>query len=220
VPLAPTVSRGTWTHKRELFRVNFTVVQTVEQAQNQLHHSKAILSFLQSVHQGKPSLLQYLQEAERTFLQALENYQNRNYEEARECAAACCELCNLIEILVLRAFQSAAQLASVAENDFPAPLSGTGIRADLHRVDEILGRIQWIVQNGTLPSQDREQVQKLVSWSESLHRCATRLFDIGAVEETMELLRAAQSAAGAAEHICRKSYVTNSNVALFQPIAH
>jgi hypothetical protein len=183
----------------------------VEQAQRQVHHSKAILTFLKSVNQGRPSLLQYLHEADRTFLQALEHYQSHNFEEALECAAACCELCNLIEILVSRAFQSASQLANAAENDPPAPLSFKAIHADLERVEGLIGRIEWVAANGTLPAQDREQVQKLILWSDSLHRCSVRLLDIGAADEASELLHAAEAAAGAAEHVCRKSYMKHGD---------
>jgi hypothetical protein len=63
-------------------------------------------------------------------------------------------------------------------------------------------------------------VEKLVLWSESLHSCATRLLDMGAAEEASELLHAAEAAeaaAGAAEHVCRKSYVNNSHASHAMP---
>jgi hypothetical protein len=183
----------------------------LEQAQRQVHHSKAILAFLKSVNQGRPSLLQYLHEADRTFLQALEHYQSHNFEEALECAAACCELCNLIEILVSRAFRSASQLAIAAENDPPQPLSFKAVHADIQRIDGLIGRIEWVAANGTLPVEDREQVRRLILWSESLHHCSARLLDIGAADEATELLHAAEAAAGAAEHVCRKSYVRHAD---------
>ena len=204
--LVPTFGRSAWTGHETQPRILAAVVEMVEQAQRQIHHSRAILMFLKSVDQGRPSLLQYLHEADRTFLQALEYYQSRNFDEAHECASACCELCNLIEILVSRAFQSASQLANAAENDPPAPLSFKAIHADIERIDGLIGRIEWVAANGTLPVEDREQVQKLALWSESLHRCSTRLLNIGAADEATELLRAAEAAAVAAEHVCRKSY--------------
>ena len=66
-------------------------------------------------------------------------------------------------------------------------------------------------QRGSDPAfEDREQVARLCSRSESLGAWSHRLLDIGAMEDAIEFSRAANAAAYSAEHLCRKWYVTQT----------
>jgi hypothetical protein len=183
----------------------------MEQAYDGLHRTQAMLAYLKMIKQGKSEIGQYLDEAKHTYVQALSRYQVRDFEGAREFAKASSGLSRVIEILISRTFHSSADYPKLA----PPPPGHVPTRGDLgtvqqelDRVEQLLSRIHWVTENGTLPSEDRAQVRKLSLWSASLHRWARRLFEAGAADEAVEFAQAADAAASSAEHLCRKCYVT------------
>jgi hypothetical protein len=186
------------------------VVEEIEQAHDGLHRAQAILVHLEMTSRRKPALSEYLDEAQHTFIQALSRYEARDFEAARECAAASSDLCALIDIL-LSAFSSDDNPANPAsftpQNVFPHHDQQIA-KDDLHRVDHLLARVQWVSKNGTLSAQERTQVEKLSAWGEQFCRWAHRLVDAG--EEATELAHAAEAAVSAAEHLCRRCYVNRS----------
>ena len=183
----------------------------VEQAYDRLHRCQIKLAFVKSM-KNQSEVLQYLQEAKRTYMQALSRYQAWDFEGSCECAAASGDLSELVEILVSGTFSSLSPGKSprevTAAATVPEEFDDPPARENLVHTESVLQRIHWITTNGTLPSEDREQVLKLVSWSEQLKHWANRLEDIGADDEASQFARAAHAAAGAAEHVCKKCYVT------------
>lgn len=190
----------------------------VEQAYDRLHRCHAMLAFLKKSIHHFPNILQYLHESKRTYMQALTRYQAWDFEGACECAAASDSLAQMVEILISGAFDSLSLLSNSSGEIRPSESVEDRFEGDrfeevvaqnnLSHTESVLGRIHWITTNGTLPSEDREQVLKLVSWSEQLKQWANRLQDIGADDEANQFARAAHAAAGAAEHVCKKCYVT------------
>jgi len=79
------------------------------------------------------------------------------------------------------------------------------------KIEALLARVQWVTQHGTMPSEDRAQVERLSSWSERLCRWARRLLETGSTQDGIEFAQAADAAVYSAEHLCRKCYVTRSS---------
>jgi len=223
-PLAPPCSTlASERDKQARAAIPQRATRAVEQAYDRLHRCHAMLAFLKKSIHDLPDILQYLHESKRTYMQALTRYQAWDFEGACECAAASESLAQIVEILIAGPFNSLPLLSNSSGEVPPAESFEDRFeddRFDEDRFDEgaahnnlshtesALGRIHWITTNGTLPSEDREQVLKLVSWSEQLKQWANRLQDIGADDEAGQFSRAAQAAAGAAEHVCKKCYVT------------
>lgn len=213
-PLAPTFEMpAAECGKRARAAIAERVIDAIERAYDRLHRSQVLLAFLKSATREKSTVLQYLHEAKRTYAQALSRYQARDFEGARECAAAAYDLAEIAEILISRTFHSPAHQPTSgppAIESVPVPenFKAAAVNNNLHRIDTLLGRVRWVTKNGTLPSEDRDQVQKLVSWSDNLKRWARRLLDVGAGDEASEFAHAAAAAADAAEHVCKKCYVT------------
>jgi hypothetical protein len=74
----------------------------------------------------------------------------------------------------------------------------------------VIARIHWLLENGTLPLDDRTQVRKILSWGDAFYREVRRCCQTGTVENAAELIQAASAAAHSAEHVCRKWYVTHT----------
>ena len=214
-PLAPTSEiSAAERDNRARAAIPEKVTNAIERARDRLHRSHAMLGFLKAANKEKSFLLQYLQEAKKTYLQALGRYRAGDFEGAHECAAASFELSDMIETLISRTFHSTAPTGQETNSQAASAAPGADkmkastLKSNIERIDHQLERIQWVAANGTLPSEDREQVQKLVFWSERLKGWACCLLDIGAGEEAGEFAHAAEAAAGAAEHVCKKCYVT------------
>jgi hypothetical protein len=213
-PLAPPHSTlATERDKRARAAIPEKATQAVERAYDRLYRCQTMLAFLKRSIRDQGEVLQYLHEAKKTYLQALGRYQSWDFEGACECAAACDNLANMVEILVRKTFDSLSfQTDLRRESSGPASetveFDGNLLYDNLNHTESMLGRIHWITSNGTLPTEDREQVLKLVSWSEHLKHWASLLQDIGADPEACQFARAANAAAGAAEHVCKKCYVT------------
>ncbi len=219
-PLAPT--RGTMAperDKRARAAIPEKATRAVERAYDRLYRCQTMLAFVKSSIKHRGAVLQYLHEAKRTYLQALGRYQEWDFEGACECAAASEDLANMVEILARETFDSLSFPTDI-RREISAPAASDQEKADgalahdsLNHTESILGRIHWITTNGTLPSEDRAQVLKLVSWSEHLKHWANLLRDIGADTEASQFARAANAAAGAAEHVCKRCYVTQNGEA-------
>jgi hypothetical protein len=189
------------------------VADEMGQAYDLLHRIQAILAYVKMMKQDEPTTGHYLDEAQHTYVQALSRYQARDFEGAREFAAASISLSRVVEILVLRVFHSETnypKLAPPPPEHIPARSDASAAQHDLDRIERSLARIHWVTENGTLPSEDRTQVQKLSSWTKSLHGQARHLLKSGAIEDAVEFARAADATACSAEHLCRKCYVTRN----------
>jgi hypothetical protein len=189
------------------------VAGEIERAHSGLHRIQAILVYLNMTNQKTSSLNEYLDEAEHTFVQALSRYEARDFEGARECVAASGGLSRLIEILISRTIRSNADHPKF----MPSPPEHAIARGekeaaqnDLDGVERLLARVRWVTENGTLPSEDRAQVQRLSSWGGRFCHWARRFLDTGALEDATEFAQAAGAAVSSADHLCKKCYVTQS----------
>jgi hypothetical protein len=189
------------------------VIDEIELAYDRLHRTQAMLAYMKMMKQGKNTAGQYLDEAKHTYVQALSRYEARDFEGAREFAAASSGLSRSVEILISRTFHSNndyPKLVPPPPERLPARGDTQTVRNDLDRVEHLLARVRWVTENGTVPSEDRVQIERLSSWSERLCRWAQRLFESGAMEDAIEFAQAAHAAVCSAEHLCRKCYVTRS----------
>ena len=213
VPLAPTLqnlSEPLYSEHAapQPLATRNNVADEMEQAYDVMHRTQAMLAYLKTMKQEESIIYQYLDEAQHTYVQALSRYQARDFEGAREFAEASSSLSRAIEILISRNFHSNTnypKLVPPPPEHFPDTETA---QHDLDRIERLLARIHWVTENGTLPSEDRTQVRKLSSWSETLHRRARRLLESGTMEDAIEFARAADATACSAEHLCKKCYVT------------
>jgi hypothetical protein len=189
------------------------VIDEIELAYDRLHRTQAMLAYMKMMKQGKNTAGQYLDEAKHTYVQALSRYEARDFEGAREFAAASSGLSRSVEILISRTFHSNNEypkLVPPPPERPPARGEKQTVQNDLDRVEHLLARVRWVTANGTVPSEDRVQIEKLSSWSERLCRWAQRLLESSAMEDAIEFAQAAHAAVCSAEHLCRKCYVTRS----------
>jgi hypothetical protein len=87
------------------------------------------------------------------------------------------------------------------------PNDSKRLREILRGVDSVLVRIHWLIENGTLPLDDRNQVRRIAAWGEVLYRQARRMGECESEGDAIELARAARAAADSAEHVCRNWYL-------------
>jgi hypothetical protein len=186
------------------------VASNIEHAYDGLHRIHAILAYLNLTKQYVPGIGQLLDEAKHTYEQGLARYHASEYERSQEFAAACRCLSQVVEILLSRTLRSDTSYASLVPP--PPERQSTWKQSDrvensLNEVESALARLHWLMENGTLPLEDRTQVRKIVSWGETLCHQTRHIYRRGLVEDARELLRAANFAAQSAEHICRNWYI-------------
>ena len=215
-PLAPAFQRAAASSTRESWQHLATrneVANEMEQAYDGLHRTQAMLAYLEMIRQEKTEIGEYLDEAKHTYVQALTRYQACDFEGAREFAAASGDLSRMVEILISRTFHWSSDYPKLVPMPPEHVLDRSDLGAtkrELDRIQQLLARIDWVMANGTLPSEDREQVRKLSAWGANLRRWALRLLDAGAPTEAFEFVRAADAAVNSAEHLCKKCYVTRA----------
>jgi len=87
-------------------------------------------------------------------------------------AAASGELSRSVEVVVSRTLRADTNYPTLVP--YP-PRNHTSVttvgeaQAGLARVGKLLLRIHWLMKNGTLPAEDREQVQRITSWSDMFY---------------------------------------------------
>jgi len=189
------------------------VADEIEQAYDRLHRTQAMLAYLVMMRQEQNMIGQYLDEAKHTYVQALSRHQVRDFEGARDFAAASSGLSRVVEILISRTFHSSInypKLVPPPPEHIHARRDEEAARHDLAGAEQRFTRVHWVTENGTLTSEDRAQVEKLLLWSHLLSRWARRLLETGAVEDAVEFAQAANAAVCSAEHLCRKCYTARS----------
>lgn len=209
-PLAPALETGC---EFQPLATASDVAHRIEQAHERLHRIQVFLMYLKMTNQKNSGLSDYLDEAEHTFVQAVSRYEARDFEGAREYVAASSDLSRLVEILISRTFS-----LNPSQSKFVPPLTDhvsacddrASAQRDLDRIERLLSRVQWVTENGTLSSEDCNQVKRLSSWGERLCQWAHRLLDADAIEDAIEFAQAAGAAICSAEHLCRECYVTRS----------
>ena len=182
-------------------------------AYDSLHRNQAILAYLNIMKRQVHGMSQMHEEAKHTYEQALSRHSARDFEGAREFATASGCLSRVVEGVISRTLRSDSGYPSLVS---PPPEHKTAcgdssrVHDDLHAVESVLSRIHWLVDNGTLPLEDRTQVRRIVAWGEAFYQQARRMFHRGSSEDASELAQAAVDAAYSAEHICRNWYVSQA----------
>lgn len=182
----------------------------IGQAYDRLHRVQAILAYLHIMKRKVPGISQFLDEAKHTYEQALARFEARNYVAASEFAAASASLSRVVEIIMSRTLRSDTSLPSLV----PPPPGHSShsnepshVEGDLAEAESVLARIHWLLENGTLPLEDRTQVRKIASWGDALYKQARHSYRHAALPDASELAQAALAGAYSAEHVCRKWYV-------------
>jgi hypothetical protein len=194
----------------------------IERAYDGLHRTQAILAYVKIVDSKDPNVGQLLDEAKRCYEQALSNYQKENFSAAGELAAASSDLSRAVEMIVSWTFRSSANSPTLVP---PPPMhqvtsSQSGqIQDRLMHTQKSLSRIRWLLENGTMPQEDIEEVQKIVAWSETFLARARQMSRHGQVEDASEFAQAADVVMHSAEHRCRKCYVALESDSRFAPTA-
>ena len=188
--------------------------RSIELAYDSLHRAQALLAYVKIVDLQTPDLGQLLTESKHTYQQAISNYQKQEYAVANEFAAASGELSRSVELLVsrnLRADSSYPTLVPDPPGKQTGGLSSEDTERGLTRVASLLARLHWLVQNGTLPLEDRTQVQKIASWGDVFYVKGRESLRIGSIAEASYFVKAAEAVAHSAEHVCKQDYITHAS---------
>ena len=175
-----------------------------------LHRVQAILAYLHIIRRRVPGIGQFLDEAKHTYEQALDRYECRNYLAASEIAAASASLSRVVEIIMSRTLRSDSSIPSLVP---PPPehyfhfTDASHVEEDLAEAASVLSRIHWLLENGTLPLEDRTQVRRISSWGDALYKQAQHMLRQTSLPDAAELAQAALAGAYSAEHVCRMWYV-------------
>lgn len=182
-------------------------------AYDSLHQIQAILAYLHIMKHGVPGIGQFLNEAKHTYEQSLARFAAEDYTSAKEFAEASASLSSMVQIVMTRTLRTDNTLPSLVPpppqhlSCLPQP---EHVEEDLAQAETLLTRIHWLLDNGTLPSEERAQVRKLVSWGEAFYKQAQHTYREAVLEDAAEFARAALAGAYSAEHVCRNWYVRHS----------
>jgi hypothetical protein len=186
----------------------------ISHAYDLLHRIQAILAYLHIMKREVPGIGQFLDESKRTYEQALAQFGRRDFAGARELAAASGRLSRVVEAIMartLRADTSIPSLVPPPPEHMNADTDSDGVEEKLAEAEAVLSRVQWLLENGPLPLDDRTQVRKIASWGEALYKQAQHTYRNSEIQDATELAQAALAGAQSAEHICRRWYLGQSS---------
>jgi hypothetical protein len=181
-------------------------------AYDRLHRIQAILAYLHIIKHRVPGISQFLDEAKHTYEQALSRFTERDYPGAKEFADASGSLSRVVEIVMARTLRSDTSLPSLVPpppDHLRASQEPGHVEEDLAQAESVLSRIHWVLENGTLPSEDRAQVRKIAAWGDAFYRQAQHKYRDTVLEDAAEFAQAALAGAHSAEHVCRIWYVSH-----------
>jgi hypothetical protein len=182
-------------------------------AYDSLHRIQAILAYLHIIKHRVPGISQVLDEAKHTYEQALARFGDNDFAGSKELAEASTGLSRVVEIVIARTLRSDGTIPSIVP---PPPIQilippePEHVEEDLAQVECVLSRIHWVLENGTLPSDDRAQVRKIASWGDAFYQQAQHTYRDAVLEDAAEFAQAALAGAYSAEHVCRKWYVSHT----------
>jgi len=187
--------------------------RSIGQAYDSLHRIQAILAYLHIMKYRVPGISQFLDEAKHTYVQGLSLFSAGDFLGAKEFAEASESLSRVVEIVMTRTLRSDSTLPSLVPPP-PRHMAGSPepvhVEEDLAHAESILSRIHWVLEHGTLPSEDRAQVRKIASWGDAFYKQAQRTYRNSVLEDASEFAQAALAGAYSAEHVCRKWYSNHS----------
>lgn len=188
---------------------SYDAALAIERAYDNLHRIQAMLAYLQIVKQQVHGIAQFLDETKHTYQQALGRHEAGDFEGAREFASASAYLALVVETIIARALRSDSTYPSIVPpppKHIAASMDSADLEAELDEVYALLARLHWLLEHGTLPLEERTQVRRISSWGDTLFAQARQLHAGGSQEDAAEFLQAAEAAANAAEHVCRRWY--------------
>ncbi len=186
--------------------------RSIGQAYDSLHRIQAILAYLHIMKHSVPGISQFLDEAKHTYVQALARFSATDFLGAKEFAEASGSLSRIVEIVMARTLRSDSTLPSLVPPppDHPsASPESVHVEEDLAHAESLLARIHWVLEHGTLPSEDRAQVRKIASWGDAFYKQAQHTYRNAVLEDASEFAQAALAGAYSAEHVCRKWYANH-----------
>jgi hypothetical protein len=185
----------------------------IASAYDRLHRVQAILAYLHIMKRQVPGISQFLDESKHTYGQALSRYEVRNFTAAAEFAAASASLSRVVEIIMARTLRSDSSFPSLVPpppENFLAFTDSSHIDHDLAEAESVLSRVHWLLENGTMPLDDRTQVRRIANWGDALYKQACHMHRRSSLPDAAELAKAALAGAHSAEHVCRKWYIGQS----------
>jgi len=181
-------------------------------AYDSLHRIQAILAYLHIIKHRVPGISQFLDEAKHTYEQALSRFSADDFVSAKEFAEASASLSRVVEIVMARTLRADTTLPSLV----PPPPEQLGavpepghVEKDLAHAESVLSRIHWVLEHGTLPTEDRAQVRKIASWGDAFYRQAQHTYRNAVLDDASEFAQAALAGAYSAEQVCRKWYANH-----------
>ncbi len=209
--LSHTAFDGSLVNRSRRSRANEDrAAKSIELAYDGVHRSQALLAYVKIVDLQAPDVSQLFEEAMHTYQQAVSNYEKQDFEVASEFATASGELSRCVELVVSRILRSDSgypRLVPYPLLQKPDLTRAAEAQDHLARIEKLLARVHWLVQNGTLPSEDRRQVQKIASWGDEFYAKARKCLQTGAVAEASYFIDAAEAVANSAEHVCKQDYI-------------
>lgn len=181
-------------------------------AYDRLHRIQAILAYLHIIKHRVPGISQFLDEAKHTYEQAISRFTERDFAGAKEFADASGSLSRVVEIVMARTLRSDTSLPSLVPpppdllRSSPEPRH---VEEDMAQAESVLSRIHWVLENGTLPNEDRAQVRKIAAWGDAFYKQAQHKYRDTVLGDAAEFAQAALAGAHSAEHVCRKWYVSH-----------
>jgi hypothetical protein len=216
VPMHPPSFFRSMLEEPDLSGMNFArndAARNIGQAYDSLHRIQAILAYLHIMKHRVPGISQFLDEAKHTYVQALARFAAQDFPGAKEFAEASESLSRIVEIVMMRTLRADSTLPSLVPPP-PEHVSGSPepvhVEEDLARAESVLSRIHWVLEHGTLPSEDRAQVRKIASWGDAFYKQAQHTYRNSVLVDASEFAQAALAGAYSAEHVCRKWYANHS----------
>jgi hypothetical protein len=215
VPLHPPAFFRSLLEEADLEGVNIArndAARSIGQAYDKLHRIQAILAYLHIMNHRVPGISQFLDEAKHTYVQALSRFAAGDFVGAKEFADASGSLSRIVEIVMSRTLRSDSMLPSLVPPPpkyLSVPPEPVRVEEDLAHVESVLSRIHWVLEHGTLPSEDRAQVRKIASWGDAFYKQARYTYRSSVLEDASEFAQAALAGAYSAEHVCRKWYANH-----------
>jgi len=203
--------RGTDGRVPELSRND--AARSIGLSYDSLHRIQAILAYLHIIKRRVPGISQVLDEAKHTYEQALGRFADGDFAASKELAEASASLSRVVEIVIAKTLRSDSTIPSLVPPppiQMVIPPEPERVEEDLAQAESVLTRIHWVLENGTLPPDDRAQVRKIASWGDAFYKQAQHTYRDAVLEDAAEFAQAALAGAYSAEHVCRKWYVSHT----------
>jgi len=187
----------------------YEAVISIELAYDALHRTQALLAYMKIVDLRGPDIGRLLDESKHLYERALSTFQRREFSSASELASASAGLAYCVEILFVRALRGDANFPTLASLPPKHIACGSEVeRAEKNTeyIANLLAQLKWHLETSSLSSEDREQIQRLFSWTEDFYEECKKLYQCGASEDAMKMVEAAVWAGQSAQHICKQSY--------------